>query len=298
MKNLRTDYWIDVKFPLIPHARCCGVSFQRAIDRGDASTRHRVSFFLLRLQPGGRRAPDVDNQHGRRYRRNEHTIANPQGEGAFASDGSYWIGQSCCLRKVTGGVVSSPVGNCADCSTNNDGQSGTAVRMSGAACTPVTVGTDVWFTQSATHVIRKMDLATLTVTTVAGQLGTSAADNSARASGTAGTFATPRWLSTDGSNYVWVTGQSMHCVREIAVASPHATSTRTGTCGSTGGSPTGGATAAASTGAFNSLFGSSFQANGGASGVLWLTGAGNKMVSSSAAAAQGRRTGCPLPPTW
>ena len=132
------------------------------------------------------------------------------------------------IRKlvIATGVVTTLAGT-AGTSGSTDG-TGTAAKFSD----PIGITTDgtyLYVTETGNHTIRKVEIATGVVSTVAGTAGTS---GSADGTGTAATFYTPYGISTDGTNlYV---ADSYNCtIRKIVIATGVVT-TIAGTAGTTG----------------------------------------------------------------
>jgi hypothetical protein len=77
-----------------------------------------------------------------------------------------------------------------------------------------TDGTDLYVTDSGNHTIRRIDISTGAVTTIAGSAGT---NGSADGTGTAATFYSPTGITTDGTD-LYVTDSGNNTIRRIVIS--------------------------------------------------------------------------------
>lgn len=135
---------------------------------------------------------------------------------------------NCILRKVViaTAAVTTLAGTGKTCGTTD--ATGTAARF-GAVTGITTDGTSLYVADRSNHTIRKVDIATGVVTTLAGTPGVAGSTNG---TGSATSFNLPTGITTDGT-HLYVSEQGTHTIRKIVIATG-ATTTLAGTSGTWG----------------------------------------------------------------
>jgi cysteine-rich repeat protein len=107
----------------------------------------------------------------------------------------------------------------------NDGF-GTAARLSGVAAMTVDA-TSIWLGETLARTVRRVDIATKTVTTVAGIAGAGAAHIDSPMGANA-RFGSVESLATDGTT-IWVADVANHVIRTVSATAPYGVATVAGT---------------------------------------------------------------------
>jgi len=129
---------------------------------------------------------------------------------------------------IATGVVTTLAGGEAFSNSGTADGTGTAARFNSPHGV-TTDGTYIWVADRLNHAIRRIEISSGTVTTIAGTIGTS---GSADGTGTAATFFRPTGITTDGTN-LYVTDDGNLLIRKIVISSGEVT-TFAGTSGTWG----------------------------------------------------------------
>ena len=153
------------------------------------------------------------------------TVARFRGPSGITWDAGYlWVTDS---ENFTVRGIDLATGNTTSLSNNPNSADG--VGSNGRFYEPgqaATDGTSLYLAEPKNHLIRKVDLASGAVTTVAGQ---ALVEGAADGVGTAATFRSPYGVTTDGT-HLWVADTANHTIRRI-VLSTGAVTTFAGTSG-------------------------------------------------------------------
>ncbi len=135
----------------------------------------------------------------------------------LASDGSKFIyvadtGNSTIRRIALTDFIVTTIGGQPQTEGHDDGpaKKSTFTRPRGVA----TDGKNLYIADTASQLIRKIDLSTMTTSTIAGQAGVEGMDNGV---GDKATFNNPEALATDGTN-LYVADADNHAIRKIVLA--------------------------------------------------------------------------------